>query len=611
MNKFTRILTNILKRGGLAFTGFPASMTFAVLLAGLTIWMVQTEPQTNMKLLIALQITCITSSIVAIALSVLARTLTDSRRMFALGNLLSLLFAVGAFLGLFLLGRSETDPSMRVVSIVFGAAFISLAAFLVIPTLRSTILDYNKMFFMTIKAFFIAVLYTGVLMGGFSFVAFAVQRLLLPDLNEKVYLYIVILSVLIGYAFFLGYFPNFRRAEDEEFLERAQIAIKQPRFAEVLFQNIMIPIHSALSLVLLIWSIRIVLTRVWPSYEQIIGIFTAYALFSIVLYLLVSSYDNKVVRWYRRIVPIATLVFLAFEIYPIYTKLRESGLMVLEYAVLCVWIYAAVVSACFIVIPIVKNRIASYAAAALVLLFVLPGIGALDASYGVQSMRLRNALTRNEMLTDGLITPSSEVSKEDKIIITEAVDYLYNDDDKGAPDWISDQMNSTVNFNDVFGFNQLYRYDTGIDEPDDGFQFFSIRLLPGVVGIDGYEYFISRDAFYNTEKVGVSLDGSTVDVAWQMGKGSLNAPLVRVTKGGDLLFDVDMKDIAMELYDEFLGEAPGGGKEKYLELMVEDMSFERSGGGVTIRILVDSVEFSIEDGEIRSIVTEIRGIYVK
>ncbi|MHB1452807.1 MAG: hypothetical protein ACYCYM_02470 [Saccharofermentanales bacterium] len=610
MNKFSKALTGILKRGGLAFSCFPASMGFAILMAGLSIWAVYTEPNTYTKLLLSLQITFMASSLVGITFSVLSRKLSGSRPSFTFFNLLTLAFACLSFISLYLLGNSKSEPSMRVASIVIAAGAIALIAFVVIPTFRSKVIDYNKMFFMTFKAFFISVLYTGVLMGGFAFVAFAVQMLLWADMTEKVYIYIVILSLLIGYAFFLGYFPNFRREEDEEFTARAEVAVRQPRFAEVLFQNIMIPIHSVLSVVLLIWSVKIVITRVWPAYGQVIGIFTAYSLFSILLYILVSSYDTKIVMWYRRIVPIATLVFLAFEIYPIYTKLSESGLQPLEYAVICVWVFAAIVSACFIFIPIVKNRIAAYIAAALIGLFVLPFIGAMDASYYSQSLRLKNALERNAMTSGGDITPSAAVSKEDKVIITEAVNYLYSDVDKPAPAWIISEMASLSDFYSVFGFNEYYRTDPDNDNPDNVDSSLTIAVAPGVADIQGYDFYLSRDAFNKSELITVTSGGIDYTVSYQMGNGAMSAPVVKVTEGNTVLIEADLNDFAAEIYDLYSGQGTGS-KGGYLELDTGKLSFEKSGGGVTILIFVESANYNISNGVVQSLNIDIRGICFK
>lgn len=603
-------MTGILKRGGLAFTCFPAAMGFAILMAGLSIWMVYVEPSTYSKLLVSLQITFAASSLVGVALSVLSRKLSDSRTGFAYYNILTLVFAGISFVSMYLIGVNKNEPSMRVVARVIAAAAIALIAFVVIPTFRSRIIDYNKMFFMTIKAFFIAILYAGVLMGGFAFVALAVQNLLWADMPQKVYLYIVILSLFVGYAFFLGYFPNFKREEDEEFDSRAEIAVRQPRFAEVLFQNIMVPIHSVLSVVLLVWSIKIVIARVWPAYGQVIGIFTAYSLFSILLYILVSSYDTKIVKWYRKVVPIATLIFLAFEIYPIYTKLAESGLQPLEYAVICVWIFAAIVSACFIFIPIVKNRIAAYVAAALICLFVLPFIGAIDASYYTQSLRLRNALERNDMISGGVIKPSTTVSNEDKIIITESTNYLYNDTDKPAPTWIISNMASISDFNSVFGFNEYYRPNPDTNNPNNVVNSLTINVAPGVVDIQGYDFYLSRDVFNVSEQVSVTSGGIDYTVAYLMGKGVMNAPVIKVMKGNSVLIEVDLNDFATEIYNLHSSQGSGS-KGGYVQLSTDKLSFEKSGGGATIKVLIESANYNISNNSVQSLSIDIRGIYFK
>ncbi len=611
MSKFTKALMNILRRGGLAFTCFPAAMAFAAALAGLGIWMVYDEPITGMKLWSALLLTCAASSLVGAALSVLSRKTSGSKGNFAWSNLLTLVFAGASFAGLYLLGSNPEEPSIRIVSAVLAAGAIALIAFVVIPTYRSNVLDYNKTFFMTLKSFFIAALYTGVLTGGLAFVALAVQKLLWADMDEKVYAYISILSALVGYAFFLGYFPDFRREEDAAFTERAETAAKQPKFAEVLFQNIMIPILGILSVVLLIWSVKIAITRDWPAYSQIVGIFTAYSLFSILLYILVSSYDTRIVRWYRRGVPIATLVFLAFEAYPIYTRLSESGLQPAVYAVLCVWVFAVIVSACFIVVPIVKNRIAAYVAAALILLFVLPFAGAMDASYYTQSYRLRSALIRNGMLSGDDIAQSSAVSTEDKAIITEAVQYLFRDNDKPAPAWLSANLANPVDFYKVFGFNEYYRSEPDNNNPSINEDYISVRSGSGVLDIQGYMAYIPRDLFYKIGDVPVTAGGSDYTVSILDGQGTLGCPVIKVVKGQEILIETDLKGYADTVYAAYGGSAFSSGKGGYVEVAPGDLAFETTGGGVTVKVFVNAVDFNLSNGEIKSVNIDIAGIYFR
>ncbi|NCU25324.1 DUF4153 domain-containing protein [Candidatus Nomurabacteria bacterium] len=617
MNKFKRVVLGIVKRGGLAFTCFPASMALAVILAGLYVWLVYAEPESNERLWTSLQIALISASVAGIALSALARVFREKSREFVIANVATVVWGGIAFVLLIFVKGIEKFPETKVVIWVLGIALASLFTFLVIPTFRERLVSYNDMFFMTIKSFFIAFLYSGVLMAGFSFVAFAVERLLWDDMDEKVYLYILIGSLLIGYTFFLGYFPDFRKKDPDEYSERALKAADQPRFAEVLFQNIMIPIVAALSVVLLVWSVKIVITGDWPSFTQIAGIFTAYTLSSVALYLLVSSYDTKLVKFYKKFNPAATLVFLGFEIYPIYERIAAEGLKVLEYVIVVLWVFAAVCSVCFLLLPVVKNRVVSYVAAVLILLMMLPGTGLIDAPFYAQSARLRSVLVRNEMLDGDSVVPDASISDEDKAIITSVANYLYYNSERDLPGWLADELIDMKDFKKVFGFDEFFGDGSGV--PGKPSEYFYLNLGAGALNVEGYTFFIPGQMLVETAEVSVgSGDGSYVvklsDEEYGAG-GKIRIPSVQVTvKGGDV-FVVSLEDLVDEIYAEYVADEGNAGagsqKSNYTDLSEDELSVVANVGGTNVKVILRSIEFYISSGDVEQVNVQVYGVCVE
>ncbi|MFA5528948.1 MAG: hypothetical protein WC996_10085, partial [Peptostreptococcales bacterium] len=116
-------------------------------------------------------------------------------------------------------------------------------------------IDFAKAFFMSHKAFFIALIYGVIILGGSMGVARAVQALLYQNMSSKVYMYISTITGLMAFTLYVGYFPDFRKGQKDEHRE---IAEKQPRFIEILFGYIMVPLMIALSIVLLLWAGRTV-----------------------------------------------------------------------------------------------------------------------------------------------------------------------------------------------------------------------------------------------------------------------------------------------------------------------------------------------------------------
>lgn len=612
MRSFLKAIINILKRGGFAFINYPVSMFFAICLAFLSIWMIYSAPLTNYKLFYSLQWTFAFGAFLNMALCVISKKVDGRQSSFITANIGALLISTGTFFAIyFAKGSSISENSM---TRVLAATVISFLVFLFVPTFKSRKIQYNQMIFMTVKSFFIAAVYALVIMLGFFFVAFAVQSLLYEKMSNDIYSYISILSGLLGYAFFLGYFPDFLKEEDASD-ERIDKAIKQPRFAEILFQNIMIPILAALTIVLLIWSIRILITRVWPDYSQTIAIFTTYSLVGIFLYLLVSSYDNIIVRLYKRIIPLTTLLFLAFEAYTIINRISLFGVKPAEYGVSFLWLFAAVSSVIFIFIPVRGNRVTSYVAIALIAVFVMPVIGASDASFSLQSKRLENLLVQNEMLKDGKITSNQNVSSNDKIDITDATEYLYKQENKTAPGWLVASLPSINEFTTVYGFNPEYSRDNG-QNPINQASYVVFRPDYSPIPLDGYQYFITRELIDSKNEISIDTDKgrytfqynySSADI--KAGTGTNTPELVIKLKNREVL-NKNLDDFKSALISKYPVGFSDSNKGDRL-IPIKDMTCVISGESIQVMLVFQSITFTTESSGKQTIYFETQGIYFK
>lgn len=590
MNRFSAAIQKILKRGGMAFVLYPISMIFAAALAIVSIFRIFQEPAANDKLLSSLQLSFALGVLLGMALIVIARKINERQIEFLGANVFTLLICIGTFFALYLPQDAMINENSTVR--VMAAMAISFLTFLFVPTINGKLLDYNRMFFMTIKSFFIALIYGLVLMLGFFFVAFAVQQLLIPELTDKTYSYIAIISGFLAYAIFLGYFPRFKKIEEDDDVTIDKLS-QQPKFAVVLFQNIMIPILAALTLVLFIWSLRILFTGNWPVYEQIIGIFTAYSLFGILLYFLVSSYDTLTVSLYRKIIPIATLVFLAFEAYSIVTQINMYGVKPLEYAIVFLWIYAMITSVLFLFLPISKNKVPSYIAIFLIAVFVLPVVGANDFSYTNQGVHLKNILSKNGMIEGDSIKSNSGISVDDKRRITMATNYLfdtYSTSSRTLPDWLKTSMSSTADFKTVFGFDMIFGRDD--NNPGNGTPSDVVNLTSSVevISTKGYDYHIPQRILMETGEALIKTDKGDYTVLYTGGKstGSKNGgyPEITVVLEGKDFAKFDLKEFA----DGLLVKYSINGSQK--QVPAEDFVYKYNKENVNLMLVFNAVTLS-------------------
>ena len=300
MNDFSRSISLIVKGAGKAFRSFPASMACAIGFTIVTMIRIQLDwpDQESYNFLF----TCLHWSFAAgaaFSLAAVAGVQSRSGKTSTIwaANLCGAAMVVGVFLLLYLPG-GILDEGARFARLthlstsrVVAFLAVNLLLFILLAGYPRTQSDFARSFFMCHKALLVALIYGGVIMAGTSGVARAVQALLYRDMSEKVYQYLATFVGLFAYAIFVGYFPDFRKppeavgplepekpaeavapAETEKpveavapmepelpetpaswWLEAAQrrdVVQKQPRFIEILFGAILIPILLALTVVL-------------------------------------------------------------------------------------------------------------------------------------------------------------------------------------------------------------------------------------------------------------------------------------------------------------------------------------------------------------------------
>ena len=136
-------------------------------------------------------------------------------------------------------------------------------------------------------------------------------------------MYISTIGGFLAYAIFVGYFPDFRKGSKDE---KRDIAQKQAKFIEILFQYIMVPITLALTVVLLLWSIKTLIVREEISFVRLSSIATSYAIIGIWLHLMVTHSVSQIAVFYRKVYPYTALIILAFEARALLIQLNNWGL---------------------------------------------------------------------------------------------------------------------------------------------------------------------------------------------------------------------------------------------------------------------------------------------
>ena len=602
MNGLTKSISQVIKGAAKAFYTFPASIACAAGFALVTIVRIHLEwPQQEAYnfLFGCLHWAFALGAVFGLA----AVTGAQSRggrhaKDFLIANLatggvtaaaLGLLLAFGKRLPIETYERA-TRMSEMAVARMGVAVFISLMAFIWLAGYPKEKSDFSRAYFMTHKAFFIALLYGLVLMGGTSGVAGAFQALLYRDMSSKVYMYLATLSGFTAFTVFAGYFPSFKQGEEDPHREIAQ---NHPRFIEVLFGYIMVPIVIALTMVLLLWTGRTVLTGDWPDFLRLSVIAAWYAAGGIWLHIMVTHYDTAVTRFYRRAYPIAALVILAFEARALLVQLGKSGLKTEEYFFGLIWVVAVVAVVLLLVKKAKAHPVIVAAVCVACAIAVFPAVNYRDMPVAAQVNRLETLLTRNSILKDGALTPAViEPNEDTRIAVTDAVNFVAYKQEAKLPAWMPKNLQQNDVFKANFGFEQTWpKYEDNFPGRPTEVMGTYLNLPAGVLEIDGYQWAANVRNFES--KMGtssVTFNGSKgrYDVYWETNMVESVPPLLKINLNDKTVLEQNMNIF----FDRIAKKYPPGQGDTRATL--EDMMLELETDEIKVLLVFESVSMSVD-----------------
>lgn len=499
MSKVFRSVFRVFKGALTAFQRYPASIGCAVAFAAVTMVRIQLDWQQQEPFNFLFN--CLHWSLALGALSGLAAAIFTSARFgtkktFVLANLFSLVTAAVAFLLLYFLSRiNMPDYQYGVISNVAqvrvsALLFISLVLFVLFAGYRDGRSEFDLSLFMAEKAFFISLIYGLVIFAGASGVASAVEFLIYSNMSEKVYMYIGTLSGLIGFLLFVGYFPDFTKDAVDPKREQAQ---HQPRFIEILFSYIMIPLVLALTLVLIAWTGRTVFSGMHVRFIQLYSIAAVYTVGGLWLHAMTIRSESTPARIYRIVYPIASFLILLFEAWAVVYQLLDTGLKTTEYIFILLWLLAFSGSILILAKKIRAHVFVALTACILAVVSVLPAVGYQALPVTAQTSRLEALLVSQDMLEGDAITPAeAEPGTDVKEAITDAVYYLIDERQATLPDWFDTAKISAQTFKDVFGFDPAWptmdTYDsTGVGE----YRGIYLSLDAMAMPVDDYDWVVT------------------------------------------------------------------------------------------------------------------------
>ena len=603
MNSFTRSIMQIAQGAIKALTNFPAAIACAAAFTAVTMVRIYLDwPQQKDYLFL---FNCLHWSLgFGAVFSTTAITAVQSRcndkQAFILANIVGIIAVAIAFGSLFIWGSRATEAAQISTNVLSDLAemrmtvamLVSLLAFLVFAGSPKEEPDLAKALFMTHKAFFIAIIYGFVLWGGTSSVAGAIQSLLYQGMSYNVYSYIAALTGFLTFTIYLGYFPDFHNTESDE---RRAVAEKQPRFMEILFGYIMVPIMLALTVVLLLWAARIMTEGVWPSFMRLSGIAASYAIGGIWLHVMVTHHEGKMSVFYRKYYPFAALVILAFEAWALIAQLGKYGLKTTEYYFGLTWIFAVVSVILLVLFKAAAHRKIIALIAVLAICSVLPAIGYNVLPAKAQTTRLEKLLVSQNMLIEGKLVPASTEPPETiREGITDAVNFLAYATDAELPVWFEKNFANGEVFKNKFGFKQTWPQDDSFyGTMNRVYLNTSLYLSATPMDIKGYDWVLKPQKFQEQGLPWGEFKGrkGTYNLTWTTNKQD-GTPSLKVTLDGRLLLEQSFKDYIAKIETAY---PPVDSKSTAAGLA--DMSVKLETPEINIMVVFGEVHINLNNRE--------------
>ena len=609
MDSLRLTIEKIFKGAAKSFYRFPASILSAIVISITAIikitmgWEVQ---QSYNLLFDSIQISFFLGAVFSMAGVTLDEIRSDKRKSsFMLANILGVLVASISFLLLYFYGgRISEGKTAYLSSIALGrvsvAIFISVVAFVYIISKSKKVDNFSDSFFITHRAFAVSAIYGLVIMLGVSGVLGAFEALVYRGMDSRIYQYLGVAVGFFTYTIFLGYFPDFREIENTNEVEKVK---EQPRFVFVLLGYILIPIMVALTVVLLIWSVRVILKGVDVSFNRLSGIASSYVIIGIWLHIMVAKHETKLAEFYKRAYPLVGILILIFEARALFVQLSKFGLKTAEYSFLMIWLFAIISVLLLVFLKDKAYRKIAITAVIISIMWVLPIIGYQDITFNSQVKRLEKILIDQELLLDDtIIAKDKEVEYIKRGEITDAVDFISYSEKLNTPNWFKKDLNDEKVFKDTFGFEKTY----GVYPDQSEYSSTNFTLMTDAIDISDYSLSLNKNLIETTDGFN-TFQGENGSYEIRVSNESIGIPKITVKLEDSIMIEEDMGKYLSDLISKYSGE---GNRE--IKAPFEDMHMILEGEDIAILLVFNNINAYVDKAKEKTdYYVGFHGIYIR
>ena len=596
MENVIRVISKVFKGAIKAFERYPAVIANAAAFSIITIIRIHLDWQQQEAynfIFNCLHLSFALGAIFSLTTITAAQSRFNSKKSFIIANVLGIIATILTIILLyFFSGVYPEYSAMRYKNVSTLAAarvsvviFVSFLLFNILAGYPKEQSDFSKAFFMIHKSFFIALLYGLVIMAGASGVAGAIQSLLYKDLSSKIYGYIGTISGFLAFTIFIGYFPDFRKGIIDE---QREISQNQPRFIEVLFEYIMVPIMLALTLVLILWVGKTIMEGMRVSFVQLSSIASSFAIGGIWLHIMLTHYETSLAMFYKKVHSIAVILILAVEAWALAIQLQKFGLKTTEYFFILIWTVALSAAVLLMIKKERAHNIIAVIVSILAIVSVVPYVGYNSLPVRAQVSRLESTLEKEGMFKDHKIIPAVKEPEQDiRESITDSVLYVTNLEGVKLPTWLNKDFRNNDIFKKKLGFEQTFpRHENGIVDEYLGTYLY---LAQGAIDIKDYSWAINMQDSYGKENYAViNGEKGTYKIYWRANQPG-GIPYLEILLNDETIVDMDMNE-----YIDKVTEKYPLGKMNRSSVPIEDMTMKFETPEIKAMLIFSGVDISLD-----------------
>ncbi|WP_353083040.1 DUF4153 domain-containing protein [Flavobacterium sp.] len=560
-NKFSLVLSKITA----LVLNYPLVLLMSLATVIVIVYGIETNPNNVEEyLLLRLGITFALGISSQFALKMLAQRIKNG----LVWQLTGILFLIGFF---FVFPSEEKNFSevygfIIVPTFILSHLLVAFISFTKNENEETNFWQYNKNLFINL---FLTAVFTGVLTSGVQLAILAVQELFNFDFKGEIYLEtFAALSILGSTSIFLLF--------NESGLEYLEKEGSYPVVFKFFTQFILIPLLIIYVVILYFYCLKITinweLPRGWVSYLVL-----AYSIVGIFALLLVHPlHKEKAKSWiilfskifYYTLIPLIVLLFVA-----IFTRVLQYGYTEARYFVLLISVWLTTVVFYFIfskraTIKFIPISLFAFGVFAL----IFPYINAFSVSKKSQENELKQILTNNKLMVNGLIDFKAPIADSLKNEVESKFEYLSQRSDKEYLKTFLNAETKALVEKDKYWYNGLFKNVTYTNKGVDNYV--RIYTKKNTYEIKDYQYILNSENRGNIETtIGKDLINITNTYNYQ-------------NPTFEIKINEEVKDIMPQI-KAFCNKYKSASKD----VLVDDLSFTVDFKNYQIKILFNSINW--------------------